>query len=47
MKTVHNACLVKCFKTEGHSLALAGQVVHARLDILIVRINLHIVKVGL
>lgn len=30
-----------------HSLALAGQVVHARFDILIVRVNLHIVKIGL
>lgn len=28
-------------------LALAGQVVHARLDILIVRINLNIEKSGL
>lgn len=41
MKTVHR-CEVK-----GHSLALAGQVVHARLDILIVRIDLDVVKVGL
>lgn len=32
---------------QSHSLALAGQVVHARLDVLIVRINLNVVKSGL
>lgn len=30
-----------------HSLALAGQVVHARLDILIVRVDLNVEKFSL
>lgn len=34
-------------RIKGHSLALGGQVVHARLDILIVRVDLNIEKFGL